>query len=180
MTTAAKTVTKAPSSATPTIDKVAARNPAASAGKESPMDAMKTNTDKAQAMFKDASDRAKTAVEKSQAFAGEMTEFGKGNVEAMVESSKIAARGFESLGQDAAAFAKKSFEDGVAAAKTLASVKSPTEFMKLQGDYARTSFDAMIAHGSRSTEAMLKLAGEIAQPLSNRFALAAEKVKAAA
>jgi len=59
-------------------------------------------------------------------------------------------------------------------------VKSPTEFVKLQSDYLRTTFDALIAETSRSTEAMLKLAGEVAQPISSRVALAAEKVKIAA
>ena len=137
-------------------------------------------TNKAQAMFNDATTRAKDAAEKGQKVVGDMTDFGKGNIEAMVESSKIAARGMESMAQDAVAFARTSFEEASAAAKTLASAKSPTEFVKLQSDFARTSFDAMVAHNSRSTEAMLKLVGEVVQPLSNRFALAADKVKAAA
>ena len=54
------------------------------------------------------------------------------------------------------------------------------EFAKLQGDFTRQSFDAMVAHGSRSAEAMLKLAGEIAQPFSSRLAVAADKFKVAA
>jgi phasin family protein len=62
----------------------------------------------------------------------------------------------------------------------MAAVKSPTELMKLQADYFRSSFDALVAQTSRTTEAQLKLAGEIAQPLQNRFALAAEKLKVAA
>ncbi|WP_424600662.1 phasin family protein [Acinetobacter baumannii] len=50
----------------------------------------------------------------------------------------------------------------------------------MQNEFARTSFDAFMAHASRSTESALKLAGEVAQPVSNRMALAVEKVKAAA
>ena len=42
------------------------------------------------------------------------------------------------------------------------------------------AFDAMVQQTSRNTEAMLKLAGEVVQPLSNRAALAAEKLKIAA
>lgn len=140
-------------------------------------DMMQTATDKTKAMFADASDRTKGAVEKSQQMLEEMNSFGKGNIEALVESSKIAARGFETLGQDAAAYARKSLEEATAAARTLASVKSPAEFMKLQSDFVRQSFDAVVAETSRSTEAMLKLAGEVAQPISNRVALAADKVK---
>ncbi len=135
---------------------------------------------KGQAMFAEANERAKGAMEKGAQFFAELTEFNKGNVEALVESSKIAARGFESMGQDAAAFARSSWEHGSAAMRTLATAKSPTEFLKLQAEFAREAFDTAVAQGSRSTEASLKLAGEIAQPISNRVALAAEKIKVAA
>ena len=84
------------------------------------------------------------------------------------------------MGQDAAEFGRKQFEEATAAFKTLATVKSPTEFLKLQSDFVRSSFDALVAETSRSTETVLKLAGEVAQPISNRFAVAAEKMKTAA
>ena len=133
-----------------------------------------------QAMFADAQDRTKGAVEKGQKFLAELTEFNTGNIEALVESSKIAARGFEAMSQDAMATAKSTFEEASQAMQTLATVKSPTEFMKLQADFARSAFDTMVQQASRRTEASLKLAGEVAQPISNRVALAAEKIKVAA
>jgi phasin family protein len=135
---------------------------------------------KAQALFADWNDRTKTAVEKSTKLVEEANEFAKGNLEAVVESSRIAAKGFESLGQDAAEYGRKSFENATSALKTLATVKSPTEFFKLQSDFVRGAFDAYVAEASKNTEAMIKLAGDAAQPLSNRFAVAAEKVKTVA
>lgn len=135
---------------------------------------------RAQAMFADVNDRTKTAMEKGSKMIEEMNEFSKGNIEALVESSKIAAKGIETLGQDAAEYSRKQFESATAAMKTLASVKSPTEFLKLHSDYMRSAFDAMVAETSKNTESMLKLAGEIAQPISNRVAVAAEKIKVAA
>ena len=98
----------------------------------------------------------------------------------LVESSRIAAKGFETLGQEAAEYSRKSFESATAAMKTLATVKSPTEFFKLQSDFVRGAFDSYVAEASKNTEAVLKLAGDAAQPLSNRFAVAAEKVKTVA
>ncbi|KQU47463.1 hypothetical protein ASG67_14545 [Sphingomonas sp. Leaf339] len=136
--------------------------------------------EKTQAMFAEANDRTKGAVEKGTKFFQEMTEFSKGNVEAMVESSKIAAKGLESMGQDAAAYAKTSFESASEALRTMASIKSPTEFMKFQSDYVRSIFDGMVAQTSRGTEASLKLVGEVAQPISNRVAMAADKMKVVA
>jgi phasin family protein len=137
-------------------------------------------TTKPAAMFGDINDRTKTAIEKSSKMAEEMTDFAKGNVEALVESSRIAARGLETLGQEAAEYSRKSFESVTAAMKSFAGVKSPTEFFKLQSDFMRQSFDQAVAETSKNTETMLKLAGDAAQPLSNRLAVAAEKAKIAA
>ena len=144
------------------------------------METIETNVAKAQAFFADFNDRAKAAVEKSTVLIAEANEFAKGNLEAVVESGKIAAKGFESLGQDAAEFSRNSFETATAALKGMSAVKSPTELFKLQSDFFKTSFDSYVAEASKNTEALMKLAGEAAQPLSSRVALAAEKVKLAA
>ena len=137
-------------------------------------------TDKTKTVFAEANERAKAQMQKGAQSFQELGAFNKGNIEAMVESSKIAAKGFEQMGQSAALYAKASFENATSAFKTMTTVKSPTELFKLQSDFARTSFDAFVAEASRSTEAALKLAGEITQPISNRVALAAEKIKVAA
>lgn len=139
-----------------------------------------TNATKANAFFADLNERTKTAVEKSTKLVEDANEFAKGNLEAVVESGRITAKGLESLGQEAAEYSRKSFESATAALKTLAAVKSPTEFFKLQSDYVRSAFDSYVAETSKTTEAVLKLAGDAAQPLSNRFAVAVEKAKVAA
>ena len=135
--------------------------------------------DKLQSVFGDVNERAKTAVEKSSKMAEELTELTKGNVEAFVASGRVAAKGAESMTQEAAEFGKKSFESATGAFKSFAAVKSPTELFQLQSDYAKTSFDSMVAEASKLSESMLKLMGEIAQPLSSRYAVAAEKIKSA-
>ena len=144
---------------------------------EQTTDTVKTQ---AAAAATDFTDRAKGAMDKSTEMVGEITTFAKGNVEAIVESTGIYARGLESFGQDAAAFAKRSYEDATAAMKAMTAAKSPTELFKLHSDYTRAAFDAMVAETSKSTEKMVKLVGEAVQPISNRVSLAAEKVKLAA
>ncbi len=134
-------------------------------------------TAQAHNMFGDMNERAKVAVEKSTKMVEEANDFAKGNIEALVESGRIAAKGFEHLGQEAADYSRRSFETATAAMKSLASVKSPTDFFKLQSDYMRSAFDAYVAEASKHTEAMIKLAGDAAQPISNRFSVAVEKVK---
>lgn len=135
---------------------------------------------KAQALFGEWNERTKAAVEKSTKLVEEANEFAKGNVEALVESGRIAAKGFEGLGQDAAEYSRKSFESATAALKSFSSVKTPADFFKLQSDFFRTSFDSYVAEASKNTEALIKLASDAAQPLSNRVAVAAEKVKTTA
>lgn len=144
------------------------------------MDTVKTAAAKAETLFADFNDRAKAMVEKGTKAFDEMNDFAKGNVEAMVESSKIAAKGFEAMGQEAADYSRKSLEHATTAMKSFAGAKSPADFFKLQSDYLRSAFDAMVAETSKNTEAMMKLAGDVAQPLSNRAALAAEKIKTVA
>jgi len=134
-------------------------------------------TEKTQALFVDMNERTKAAVEKSTQLFADMNDFSKGNVDAIVESSKIAAKGLETMSQEAADYTRKSFEGATAAMRDLASVKTPADFMKLQSDFVRTAFDNLVAETSKNTEAMLKLAGDIAQPISNRVAVAAEKIK---
>jgi hypothetical protein len=165
-----------------TIPPVAVEAPVAIIQKEvKTMEAtIKTATDKAQTLFAEANERAKAAVEKGTKLFEEANEFSKGNIEAIVESGKIAAKGLESFGQDAAEYSRKQFEGATAALKSLSTVKSPTDFFKLHSDYVRSSFDSIVAQTSKNTEAMLKLAGEVAQPISNRVAVAVEKAKIAA
>lgn len=136
--------------------------------------------EKAQAMFGDFSNRFKTVFEKSSKMGEEMTDFTKGNVEALIASSKAAAKAGEVLGQDAAEYGKKHFEAATAAFKSFASVKSPAELFQLQSEYAKASFDSMVAEASRLSETLMKVAGEVAQPISTRYALAAEKIKTTA
>ncbi|UAK25435.1 phasin family protein [Sphingomonas nostoxanthinifaciens] len=133
--------------------------------------------EKAQAMFGDASARMKTAFEKSTKISEEMVEFTRGNVEALMTSARVAAKAGESLGQEAAEYGKKSFETASAAFKSFASVKSPTELFQLQSEYAKASFDSAVAEASKLSESLLKVMSDIAQPISTRYAVAAEKIK---
>lgn len=130
--------------------------------------------------FGDVNARTKAAVERSTKLVEELNEFNKGNIEALVESGRVAAKAAETLGQQAAETARKNFEQTTAALKTFASAKTPTEFFQLQSDFARSAFDQLIAETSKNSETLLKVAGDVFQPISNRFAVAAEKFKAAA
>jgi phasin family protein len=132
--------------------------------------------DKFQTLATEAGERGQQLVEKGQKVAGELVELTRANVEALVETSKIAAAGAQTLGQEALARTRENLEQVAAQAKTLTEAGSPTEFFQLQSEIARTQFDRMVAETSRMAESMVKLAGEAFQPISTRAALNAEKL----
>jgi phasin family protein len=135
--------------------------------------------DNVQALFGEANERARAQIERNTRFAEELTELGRGNVEAFVASTKVAAKGVETIGRDVADYGRKSFEEASAALKAFAEIKSPTDFFRLQGEFARTRFDSLVAETARLSETVIKLAGDVAEPLAGRYTVAAEKVKAA-
>lgn len=133
-----------------------------------------------QSAFADAQEKAKAAYDKGTAAFGEYNEFTKGNAEALVEAGKILAAGLKEMGETLVADTKGAYEGLVADAKELAAVKSPADFYKVQGELMKKHFDQVVAFGSKQSEAVLKLAGEVATPVSSRISLAMEKFKAAA
>ncbi|GGB73164.1 phasin family protein [Blastomonas aquatica] len=137
-------------------------------------------TDRVKNLMGDVSTRAKTAYEKGTEMVSQATEFSKGNVEALVESSKIAAKGAQDMGQTYAEDTKKTFEEMTAALKEFTTVKSPTEFIELQSKLVRKTFDTAVAQTSKNSEAFLKLAGDVIQPISNRVSVAVDSFKKAA
>lgn len=141
-----------------------------------------TETAKAKAtdFFADVKTKATEAAEKGKKFAAESVEYNKANIEAMVEAGKIAAKGAQELGQTNLEYAKKNFEEAQAAVKELTAVKTPTDFVKLQGEMVRKSFDTAVAQGSKNVEASVKLFSDIFQPISNRIAVTTDLFKKAA
>jgi len=176
------TAAKTPAIKFPAISAaVSARKPAPAIMKDYFTMATTTEfTEKFQTVFKDAGEKARAAFEKSQASMGDVGEFAKGNVEAIVESGKILASGLQELGKGYMTEGKSAVETLTEELKGLTSVKSPTEFFEKQSALLRKQFDAAVAVSSKNSEAMLKLANEAFQPISNRVSLAVEKMKQAA
>jgi phasin family protein len=128
----------------------------------------------------DVQTRAKTVFAKTGEIASEVTEFNKGNVEAVVESGKIFFAGMQDMGRQQVAATKSVVKTVQGDFKKVAAVKSPTELVQLQGELARRNFDAAVSFGSKNTEALVKLYNDAFAPLSSRMSVAVEKLKKAA
>ncbi len=137
-------------------------------------------TEAATSFFADVRERATNAANKGRELVAEAGTITRANLEAVTESGKIAAKGAQELGKENIDYAKTNFEEAQSAAKSLVAVKSPTEFVQVQTEVARKSFDTLVSQGSKNTESMIKLAGDIFQPLSNRMAVVSDLLKKAA
>jgi phasin family protein len=128
-----------------------------------------------QSFFADANERGQEIVQRSQKVAEELADLARANVEAIVEAGRVASEGARSIGQDVVASSRDGVEKTADAIRSLAEAKSPTEYLQLQSEFARASFDRAVAESSKLTESLVKLAGEAFQPLSNRATANAER-----
>lgn len=106
-------------------------------------------------------------------------QFGQENLEAVVASSKIAAKAHETVGAEVAAYSKKSYEDSLAAAKELTSSKSVTEFVEKQTAFTKSLFEGFVAEATKINDIYTAAAKEAFEPLNQRYSAAVERMKSA-
>lgn len=125
-------------------------------------------------------DTQKTMTEKFEKFSKGLegfTAFGQENVDAIVKSSELAAKAAEGIGSEVAAYSKKSFEDGVAAAQDFAGAKTLTELFEKQTAFAQASFEGFVAQSTKMNEILVAAGKDIAAPIGARVTAATEKFK---
>lgn len=134
---------------------------------------------RASTAFGDMNSRAKDAFAKGQKSMEELAEFNRGNVDALVQSARTAATGWQNIAAYTVDYAKNYVSTAQENTRKLTAVKSPTEFFQTGQEIAKANLDEAVVQMSKFTEGYLKLLGDIAQPISNRYALAADKLKSA-
>lgn len=102
-----------------------------------------------------------------------MTDTPADDLHAMFGTSRGTARAWGMIAQDHADYTLATFARTARAVAAMTAAGTPDEMMRLGDDYWREGMDALVAHASRTTEASLKLAGEIAAPMHDRRAAAA-------
>jgi len=106
----------------------------------------------------------------------DLQKLSKENLEAYVQASTIVAKGFETLGKAWMAFSQEALEQSAAAAKALLGAKSVKEAVDLQTEFAKTSFDKLVAESTKLSEQTVKTANEAFEPINARFTVAVEKL----
>src|SRR5205814_9802937 len=116
--------------------------------------------------------------EKSMAAFGEANVHSKKNLEAVVASVTAATKGAEALGAQAMAFSKKSIEDQVTAAKSLAAAKSVQEVVELQTAFAKTALETYMAEFAKMSDTVSASVKESMKPINERVTATVEKFQA--
>ena len=121
----------------------------------------------------------KDSIEKSMAAFSEVNVHSKKNLEAVTASVTAATKGAEALGAQAMAYSKKSIEDQVAAAKTIASAKSVQEVVELQTAWTKSFLEGYMAQMNKMTETVAASVKDSMSPLNERVTALVERVQAA-
>jgi len=120
----------------------------------------------------------KDGVEKTLAAINEANSLSKKNIEALVASVTAAAKGAETIGAQTMALSKKTFDDQVAAARTLASAKSLQDVVELQSSFTRTFLESYIAEVGKLTDTVSASVKDSMKPLNQRVTDIVERFQA--
>ncbi|WP_372398406.1 TIGR01841 family phasin [Azospirillum sp. HJ39] len=99
---------------------------------------------------------------------------GKANVEALIASSTIAAKGAEDLGREVVAYGQSTLDKSITTGKALLGAKSLQEVVELQNAFLKSSFDSLLAETGRLQELTTKFTSDAFAPLNARVTATVE------
>ncbi|MFP4519587.1 MAG: phasin family protein [Oceanicaulis sp.] len=179
--TKAKTARGAPAAKAPAKPKTRKPSPPRIISGETAMAAAKKDAAKEtfETVTAASNEAMKEGFEKSLNAMNEFSAFQKDTVDAVIASATATSKSFEEMNASAMAFAKKSMEDGVAAAKTMAGAKSVQELIEIHADYTKSTLDAYLSEVNKTTDLMSTLMKDGFKPLNDRMAAAVEAMQSA-
>ena len=118
-------------------------------------------------------------VDKSVAGLAELNAEGKKNLEALVASATAAQKGAEAISAQTLAYGKKSWEDGVAAAQSLAAARSVQELVELQTSWAKSAAETYLSEVTKLTDVFTASVKDSFKPINERATAAVERFQSA-
>jgi phasin family protein len=124
-------------------------------------------------------DVLKSGFEKTAKMFETVADFGKGNIEALVESATITGGGLQTIGSEISMYSKKVIEESVAATKTILGAKSIHEAIELQTGFAKMCFSAYIGQMKILNGLFVGTAKEALAPVQARYEALSEIAQSA-
>ncbi|MFQ5974003.1 MAG: phasin family protein [Alphaproteobacteria bacterium] len=130
--------------------------------------------------YKDAVSMTREQVEKASAYAfkgyDELADFQRETFDALMTSSNAVTKGVEDLGREVATYTQSTVELGFNAARRMFDAKTVNEVIDLHNDWAKKSFDNMLAESTKLQELSFQVAKDAFEPLNAHAATAWERV----
>jgi phasin family protein len=128
----------------------------------------------AKASFDQIAARSREAMEQSMKTVNVVTEMTRGNVDALLESSRVASGAFQEIAKDVVAYSNQSLERTASAVRTMSHAKTAPELMKLQSEFARAEFSTAISEVTKLSQLMFQTMTAIFEPLQKQAITAAQ------
>lgn len=152
----------------------------AQAQKETVEAAVKAGAEAMTRGYERAVEMTREQVDKASTFAfkgyDDMASFNRENLDAVVETSNIVAKGVEDLGKAVTTFTQSAFETSLATTKKMFAAKNFQEVVDLQNAWAKETLDGFLGESAKLHEMSLKLATSAAVPMNQRVGKAIERM----
>ena len=119
----------------------------------------------------------KPAAEGFSQAGNEAVQSGRGNLEAVAQSTQAYLTGMQDLSRQYVAAMQGLTQHAVAGAKAFAGAKSLKDAMAVQASLARASVELALGEGTKLQQAALKVAEQVYVPLTQRTTTALEQTK---
>jgi len=120
-------------------------------------------------------EQANKAAEGSMKAAQEFAEFSRGNAEVLAQVTQTWMSGTQDISRQAFAFVQSLTDHAMEGARALSGVKSLKEAAEIQATYARGTMDRVVSETAKLQEASLRLAEQVAAPMTQRVTQAVER-----
>lgn len=124
--------------------------------------------------FEQMSKLSQQAMEQGLNSVNAITEMSRGNVDALLASSRAATGGLQAIAAEVAEFSKRSFDRTTSAAQDLGRARTAPDVMKLQTAFAKNEFASAIAEYSKLSQTMFATMSAMFEPLQKRAVTAAQ------
>jgi phasin family protein len=130
--------------------------------------------DAAAAEFDGAADAAVPA----GVFAGyeELADLGRENFAAVLRANAALTEGMEAIGKEVMGYARNSLENAAEAATALLAAQTFEDLVQVNSDFARASFERLVARSTKLSEMGVKVANEALAPLGDRVEATFQKL----
>ena len=114
-------------------------------------------------------DMLKNGFDKTAKVFADTADFGKGNIEAYVQSATVAGECIRTINTEISLYSKKAIEESIAATRALMGAKSIHEAIELQTGFAKTFFEAYVGQVKILNELFVGTAKDTFAPIQGRF-----------